>query len=102
MQLPKGWTYYDPLVSEPNRPVKCDCCDWKGHESDLDNDIWLYDGIYQRIDRGDIMPAGFCPAEIPKSDRLCSALVYFNDVTVAFKKIPNILEQIVEATDSSD
>jgi hypothetical protein len=44
------------------------------------------------------MPAGVCPAKITELDLLCSALVYFNDVVVAFKEIPTILEQIAEAT----
>jgi hypothetical protein len=97
MQLPRGWTFYDPLAYASNRPVKCECCEWKGHESDLDESVWSYNGIYQRISPGDVMPAGTCPKSVGKN-RLCSSLVYFNDVVVAFKEIPNILEQIAEAT----
>jgi len=98
MQLPKGWSYYDPLAKNDNRPVECNCCDWKGREHDLDDCAWSYDGIYQRVERGGVLPAGTCPAEHIGMNRTCSALVYFSDVIVAFKEIPNVLDQIAEAT----
>lgn len=98
-KLPKGWSSYDPKAGRDGRPVSCDNCDWKGVAEDLDE----IDDLYCRVDGGEIMPAGQCPAIVVYSDNgetgPCGCLVHYSDVIVAFREAPNILEKIVEATE---
>lgn len=42
----------------------CDCCDWHGDASDLDQ----VENLEERLDPGGVVPAGQCPA--------CAALAY--------------------------
>lgn len=102
-KLPKGWSDYDVCMSDRNRPVKCGDCRWEGHENDLEDDgLWGIRDIYNRIDAGSVVPAGQCPAihtDSKNGDYECGALVYYDDVEIIYRRKPNILDQIVEATE---
>lgn len=99
MKLPKGWHSYDIGCSNRNRPVSCDDCGWEGLEDDLDT----IDDLYERVGAGEIMPAGQCANEVESDIAAeyvrCGALVHYSDVEVAYRLKPNILDQIVEATE---
>lgn len=96
-KMPKGWTVYDPNTGEQNRPVECGNCGWKGRENDIPEGLWGVSDIYDRLDAGSVVPAGECPGK--EDGYLCGAFVYYADTTVAYKKVLNVLEQLVEATE---
>jgi hypothetical protein len=98
---PEGWQEWDPCCSDNNRPVECGNCDWKGRENDISDGIWGINDIYERIDAGSVVPVGVCPAVHSCSkdgDYPCGSLVYFSDVEMVYRRVPNVLEKIVEAT----
>ena len=95
---PEGWTTWDPCSGDNNRPVMCLNCDWTGHEDDVDNNI---PDLWERVDAGMIMPVGVCPAIHSCSkdgDYPCGSTVYYSDVEMVYRRKPNVLEKIVEAT----
>lgn len=93
MPPPKGWNSYDVAAADSNRPVGCGCCDWIGLEDGLDRDgIYGIDNLYDRLDPGSIVPVGECPE--------CDSLVYYNDVEIAYRLVPTILDKIVEAVEA--
>ncbi|MGE3483502.1 MAG: hypothetical protein AB7L09_02100 [Nitrospira sp.] len=92
-KLPKGWKSYDPLSGAASRPVRCGDCGWIGVAEDLDE----IEDLYERVDPGQVMPPGQCPA-IGPDGFACGCFADFTDVIVAFRVVPNILEQIEEAT----
>lgn len=97
-KLPKGWHSYDIGCSNSNRPVRCDSCGWEGLENDLDD----INDLYERVMPGEIMPAGQCANTVSCSrdgEYRCGALVHYTDIIVAYRLAPNVLEQIVEATE---
>lgn len=87
---PKGWSSWDPNSGERNRPVECGCCEWKGHEDDIEG-LWECDGLHERLDPGSVVPVGECLA--------CGSFAYYSDTLIAYRRVPNLLEQIVEATE---
>lgn len=96
-KLPKGWEDYDIGCCDSNRPVRCDACGWEGREEDTDDIV----DLYERVMAGEIMPPGQCPGEVLCSKdgaSKCGALVHYTDVQVAWRRTPNVLEKIVEAT----
>lgn len=102
MELPKGWKSYDTNAQVENRPVKCSNCAWSGHENECEPHIT---DLRERVEPGDIMPVGECPAMLyhPNiGDYRCSALVYFDDVIIAFREKPGIIDEMIEATDAAD
>jgi len=48
---------------------------------------------------GDEVPVGLCPWDNEGEDATCSEFVYYSDRIVAYKRAPNILDKIVEATE---
>ena len=49
-----------PTGDEPEdkgRPVTCQCCEWKGGE----NEVRELRDVWERVQPGDVMPAGECP-----------------------------------------
>lgn len=97
-KLPDGWQEWDPCSSDRNRPVECGNCDWKGREDEIDTYI---PDLSQRVDPGMIMPVGVCPAThifTKDGNYPCGSTVYYSDIEVVYRRIPNVLEKIVEAT----
>ena len=95
-KLPDGWQAWDPCRDDHNRPVACDCCNWKGCDDDVDDYIPDFE---QRVDPGMTVPVGVCPATHtdPKNgDYTCGGLVYYSDVQIIYRRLPNILERIAE------
>lgn len=97
MKLPDGWKDYDPCCSNPNRPVECGDCGWEGFENEVHETLWQVDGLLERVSPGEILPVGTCPAG--RGDTACRAWVHYTDIIVAYRLAPNVLEQIVEATE---
>lgn len=102
---PKGWHWgpWDALRAngykpEQDRPVYCGNCDWTGRESDITVMIYDCDNLPGRLDPGSEVPVGECPA-IQRGFDLCGSFVYYNDIEIAYRRKPDILEQIVEATE---
>ena len=98
---PKGWSTHDPCAPDTNRPVKCDNCDWEGHEEGLgDRDIWGIADLCERLDPGGVTPVGECPAKLDDPNiwpYTCRSLVYYSDVEMVYRRKPGILDKIVEA-----
>jgi hypothetical protein len=60
------------------------------------------DDLHERISPGVQCPAGECPATVTSDDphigdHPCRSLVYYTDIEIAYRRTPNVLEQIVEA-----
>lgn len=104
MALPKGWEESDPCAGDSNRPVACGSCDWKGDESDVPDGLWEVDDIHDRVESGDIVPAGICPAEADPNVGVyaCRSLVFYSDVEIVYRKVLGVLDKIVEAVEQAD
>ena len=96
---PSGWEWWDPAAGDKNRPVSCDDCGWEGREDEAEGYI---PDLSERLDPGMIVPVGCCPATVTDTGSTapfpCGALVYYSDVEIVYRKKPNVLEKIVEAT----
>jgi len=101
-KLPRGWKEWDPHGGVARRPVECGDCGWEGFEDEVQESAFELDSILERVGPGEIMPVGSCPAiRLPShyGEPICRALVHYSDVIVAWRKKPNVLEKIVEATE---
>lgn len=106
-KVPDGWVadHYNALTDEErggDRPVECEECSWKGRESDVD--ILLHDikDLADRLVPGGPVPYGLCPNwisddSIVPSTFVCSCPVYHTDIQIAYRKMPDVLDRIVEA-----
>lgn len=95
-RIPRGWSEWDPCSGDNNRPVECSNCDWKGREDECDDYI---PDLQERIEPGMIVPVGVCPAihtDSRDGDYPCGSLVYYSDVEIIYRKVPNVLERIAE------
>lgn len=102
-KLPNGWhpNQFQALdyKAGDNRPVRCDTCAWEGHENDLTEVLYDLRDLHGRLTPGDEVPVGLCPWDNEGEDATCSEFVYYSDRIVAYKRAPNILDKIVEATE---
>lgn len=98
--LPDGWSYHDPCGGRECRPVSCGDCGWTGFEDEVEETLWQLDGLLERVSPGEILPVGTCPAtDTPSNDgRPCRVLVHYDDVEIAYRPAPTILDKIVDAT----
>ncbi len=101
-KLPDGWHHgqHTALDGVPdNRPVQCHDCGWEGREDDVERTLWEIHKLAERLDSGDVVPVGTCPAihtDSKDGDYACGALVYYSDVIVAYRRAPNVLERLAE------
>lgn len=92
-KLPKGWFIsqhgaINLTKSSAERPVACADCDWKGTELTLGRQFHELHRLVERLYPGDPVPVGECPE--------CGAFCYYDDVIIAYKKKPNVLEALAE------
>ena len=100
--IPEGWETYDVKGHIQRRPVECEDCGWTGFEDEVQETIWQIDSLLDRVSPGEIMPVGSCPEihlDSHDGESICRAFVHYSDVLVAWREAPNVLEQIVEATE---
>lgn len=100
---PDGWVSEPYLALTPeerggDRPVECWECGWKGHESDVDIRLSDIKDLGQRLTPGDPSPFGECSNEIQNFDNMspCGGFVYLADIQAAYRRMPNVLDRIVE------
>jgi hypothetical protein len=103
---PDGWVSEPYLALTPeerggDRPVECWECGWKGHESDVDMTLSDIKDLGERLTPGDPSPYGLCPSWISDDSTVpatfvCSCFVYYTDIQVAYRKMPDVLDRIVE------